>query len=56
MKFNLNREGKSEEDKIIEATMAQEYDDLNMLARLPKGSDLYNKKLKQYEELSKARL
>ena len=36
--------------------MAQQYDDLKMLAKLPKGSEIYNKKLKQYQELSKARL
>lgn len=35
--------------------MAQEYDDLKILSKLPKGSDLYNKKLRQYEELSQAR-
>ena len=56
LKFNLNKEGKSEEDKLIEAITAQEYDDLLILSKLPKGSQLYNVKMKQYAELSKKRM
>lgn len=56
LKFNLNKEGKSEEDKLIEAITAQEYDDLLILSKLPKGSELYNVKMKQYAELSKKRM
>lgn len=36
--------------------MAQEYDDLLILSKLPKGSELYNVKMKQYTELSKHRM
>ncbi len=34
---------------------AQEYDSLNLLAKIPKTSELYQVKLKQYQELSKLR-
>ena len=56
LKFNLNNEGKSEEDRVIESIIAQEYDDLKILSKLPKGSELYNMKMKQYTELSKQRM
>ena len=56
LKFNLNKQGKSEQDKLIESIMAQEYDDLLILSKLPKGSELYNVKMKQYTELSKHRM
>jgi hypothetical protein len=35
--------------------VAQEYDALNVLARLPKDSELYAAKLKQFQEMSKMR-
>lgn len=41
---------------MIESLMAQEYDDLRILSKLPKGSELYNVKLKQYQDLSKHRM
>jgi hypothetical protein len=51
----LNRNGKSEEDLFIEQLNAQEYDSLNLLAKIPKSSELYELKLNQYKELSKLR-
>lgn len=45
----LNRNGKSEEDMFIEMLNAQEYDSLNLLSKIPKGSELYQVKLKQYQ-------
>lgn len=35
---SLNPKGKSDEDIFIETLVAQEYDALNVLARLPKDS------------------
>jgi len=35
--------------------VAQEYDALNLLARLPKESELYQAKLKQFQEMSRMR-
>lgn len=41
---------------MIETIMAQEYDDLMILSKLPKNSEIYNAKMKQYVELSKHRM
>ena len=35
--------------------MAQEYDALNVIARLPKDSEIYHLKMKQFMEMSKMR-
>ncbi len=52
---SLNPKGKSDEDIFIESLVAQEYDALNVLARLPKDSELYAIKLKQFQEMSRIR-
>jgi hypothetical protein len=52
---SLNPRGKSDEDIFIESLVAQEYDALNLLARLPKDSELYGVKLKQFQEMSRMR-
>lgn len=52
---SLNPKGKSDEDIFIESLVAQEYDALNILARLPKDSELYAVKMKQFQEMSRIR-
>ncbi len=52
---SLNPKGKSDEDIFIESLVAQEYDALNLLAKLPKESELYQVKLKQFQEMSRVR-
>lgn len=52
---SLNPKNKSDEDIFIESLVAQEYDALNLLARLPKDSELYAVKMKQFQEMTKMR-
>ena len=52
---SLNPQGKSDEDIFLESLITQEYDALNILARLPKDSELYQIKLKQFQAMSKIR-
>lgn len=43
------------EERALMNLAAQEYDSLRVIQRLPKDSDLYEYKLKQYKELSAMR-
>jgi hypothetical protein len=39
----------------MSSVLAQEYDSLQILAKLPKDSEIYKLKLNQYQELTKIR-
>ena len=43
------------EERALANLMAQEYDQLKLLAALQEGSDLYKFKMKQYKQVSEVR-
>ena len=43
------------EERALMNLAAQEYDQLRVIQKLPKGSDIYEYKLKQYKEVSRMR-